>query len=408
MSKRENKPLRGLALLGPAIVAGVAYLDPGNVATNLSAGAGYGFLLTWVIVLATLTAWLVQYLSAKLGLVTGQTVPELLAKRFRKDGRRIAFWAQAEIVTIATDVAEVIGGAIALNLLFDLPVIIGGAITGVISMLLLSLQSRGLIRVFEVVILGLVLVTGVGFFAALYIAPPSAGDIIGGMVPQFGDSGSVLLAAGMVGATIMPHAIYAHSALSRDRFAAILHTDNLKRLLRATKWDVSLAMVIAGSINLAILFMGATSLLGVTLPNSIFTAYLAINADLGHTVATLFAFGLLASGLASSSVGTYAGGVITSGLLGRKFSPLLLRALTLVPALIVIWLAGDPTSALVYSQVLLSFGIPFALLPLVRLTSDARIMGVHANGPATRTVGYLIAGLITLLNVYLVVTTLWH
>jgi manganese transport protein len=268
-------------------------------------------------------------------------------------------------------------------------------------MLLLSLQSRGLLRVFETVILGLVLVTGVGFFAALVIAPPSTPAIVAGLVPQFSDSGAVLLAAGMVGATIMPHAIYAHSALSRDRFAGIIDTSNLKRLLRATKLDVTIAMVIAGSINLAILFMAATSLFGVKMGDAIYTAYLALNADLGHTVAELFAFGLLASGLASSSVGTYAGGVISSGLLRRKWSPLLLRAMTLVPALVVLALSSDPTSALVYSQVLLSFGLPFALFPLVRLTSDARLMGENANSRATRILGYFVASLITALNVYL-------
>ena len=394
--------MRGLSLLGPAIVAGVAYLDPGNVATNLSAGAEYGYLLTWVVVLATLTAWLVQYLSAKLGLVTGRTVPELLGDRLSSRGKRLWFWLQAQLVAIATDIAEVIGGAIALNLLFDLPVLLAGLITGVISMLLLSLQSRGLLRVFEVVILGLVLVTGVGFFAALVIAPPDGAAVAQGMVPQFGDSGSVVLAAGMVGATIMPHAIYAHSALSRDRFRHFLHSDNLKRLLRATKIDVTVAMVIAGSINLAILFMAATSLLGVEMQNSIFTAYLALNADLGHVVATLFAFGLLASGLASTSVGTYAGGVITAGLIGKKLPPLLLRGLTLIPALVVLALASDPTSALVYSQVLLSFGIPFALFPLIRLTSDRKLMGNHVNKPGTKALGYAVAAVITLLNVWVI------
>ncbi|MFM6963508.1 MAG: Nramp family divalent metal transporter [Micrococcales bacterium] len=401
---KPTKALRGASLLGPAIVAGVAYLDPGNVATNLSAGAGYGFLLTWVIVLATLTAWLVQYLSAKLGLVTGRTVPELLGERLGSKSKRVLFWLQAQVVAIATDVAEVIGGAIALNLLFDLPLLLGGLITGAISMALLAVQSRGWLRVFEVVILGLILVTGVGFFAALVIAPPSGSAIAAGLVPLFGDSGSIVLAAGMVGATIMPHAIYAHSALSRDRFKHFLNTDNLARLIRATKWDVSIAMVIAGSINLAILFMAATSLFGVEMQNSIYTAYLALNADLGHTVAVLFAFGLLASGLASTSVGTYAGGVITSGLMGQKLPPMLLRGLTLIPALAVIALASDATSALVYSQVLLSFGIPFALFPLVRLTSDARLMGSNANGSVTRLLGYAVAGVISALNVWVIAT----
>jgi manganese transport protein len=397
---------RGLALLGPALVAGVAYIDPGNVATNLSSGARFGYLLTWVIVAANLMAWLVQYLSAKLGLVTGQSVPQLLGDRLGQGWRRPLFWFQAQIVAIATDVAEVIGGAIALKLLFNLPVIYGGLLTGLISMALLALHSRGRIRSFEFVILGLVLVTGIGFVAALFVAPPNAAEAVQGLLPRFGDNSSVLLAAGIVGATIMPHAIYAHSALSRDRFASVLKTATLKNMISATKWDVSIAMLIAGAVNLAILFVGASSLFGVSIENSIEGAYHAIHAGLGDVVAILFAYGLLASGLASSAVGTYAGGEISAGLLRRRLSPLVVRAFTLVPALLIIGLTQDPTTALVYSQVLLSFGIPFALFPLVRLTSNREIMGEHANGTWTRRVGYLIAALITALNVYLLALTL--
>ncbi|MEN9713741.1 MAG: hypothetical protein RLZZ164_405 [Actinomycetota bacterium] len=395
------KAPKGVALLGPAIVAAVAYLDPGNVATNLSAGAGFGYLLTWVIVLANLMAWLVQYLSAKLGLVTGSTLPELLGARMRTGRGRFAFWLQAQVVAIATDVAEVIGGALALNLLFNLPVLTGGVITGVISTFLLSLRSRGLLRAFEFVILALVLITGVGFVAALFVAPPAVSGIASGLIPGFADSTSVLLAVGIFGATIMPHAIYAHSALSRDRFAAIMHTTNLRVLLRATKWDVTIAMALAGLVNLAILFVGASALSGVTISNSISGAYIALHASLGTTVAVLFAFGLLASGLASSAVGTFAGGVITQGFLKREWNPLVLRVVTLLPALVVIAVASDPTQALVYSQVLLSFGLPFAVFPLVRLTSDARLMGEHVNGRLTRFLGYSVAILVTTLNLAL-------
>lgn len=395
------KAPKGVALLGPAIVAAVAYLDPGNVATNLSAGAGFGYLLTWVIILANLMAWLVQYLSARLGLVTGSTLPELLGARMRTGRGRFAFWLQAQVVAIATDVAEVIGGALALNLLFNLPVLTGGVITGVISTFLLSLRSRGLLRAFEFVILALVLITGVGFVAALFVAPPAVSGIASGLIPGFADSTSVLLAVGIFGATIMPHAIYAHSALSRDRFAAIMHTTNLRVLLRATKWDVTIAMALAGLVNLAILFVGASALSGVTISNSISGAYIALHASLGTTVAVLFAFGLLASGLASSAVGTFAGGVITQGFLKREWNPLVLRVVTLLPALVVIAVASDPTQALVYSQVLLSFGLPFAVFPLVRLTSDARLMGEHVNGRVTRLLGYSVAVLVTALNLAL-------
>ena len=397
---------RSLALLGPALVAGVAYIDPGNVATNLSSGARFGYLLTWVIVAANLMAWLVQFLSAKLGLVTSQSVPQLLGERLGGGWRRALFFLQAQVVAIATDVAEVLGGAIALNLLFGLPLLVGGLITGAISMALLALHSRGRIRAFEFVILGLVLVTGVGFVAALFVAPPSGPDAIAGLVPSFAGSNSVLLAAGIVGATIMPHAIYAHSALSRDRFASVLKTATLKNMLAATKWDVSIAMVIAGAVNLAILFVGASSLFGVSIENSIAGAYGAIHSGLGAVVAILFAYGLLASGLASSAVGTYAGGEISAGLLRRRLSPLVVRGFTLIPAILVIALTQDATTALVYSQVLLSFGIPFALFPLVRLTSDRGLMGEHVNGAWTRRIGYSIAVLITALNVYLLAVTL--
>lgn len=400
------KAPKGVALLGPAIVAAVAYLDPGNVATNLSAGAGFGYLLTWVIVLANLMAWLVQFLSAKLGIVTGSTLPELLGTRMRSGRSRIAFWAQAQVVAIATDVAEVIGGALALNLLFNLPVLTGGVITGVISTFLLSLRSRGLLRAFEFVILSLVLITGIGFVAALFVSPPAVAGIASGLIPSFSGSTSVLLAVGIFGATIMPHAIYAHSALSRDRFAAIMHTTNLGVLLRATKWDVTIAMALAGLVNLAILFVGASALSGVTISNSISGAYIALHASLGTTVAVLFAFGLLASGLASSAVGTFAGGVITQGFLKREWNPLVLRVVTLLPALVVIAVASDPTQALVYSQVLLSFGLPFAVFPLVRLTSDARLMGEHVNGRVTRLLGYSVAVVVTGLNLALLWLTL--
>jgi len=399
---------RGLALIGPALVAGVAYIDPGNVATNLSAGARYGYLLTWVIVAANLMAWLVQFLSAKLGLVTGKSVPQLLGERLLSGWRRPLFWIQAQAVAVATDVAEVLGGAIALNLLFGLPIVVGGLITGSTSMALLALHSRGRIRLFEFVILGLVLVTGIGFVAALFVAPPDGAAAIAGLTPKFADGNSVLLAVGIVGATIMPHAIYAHSALSRDRFAQVLKTATLKNMLLATKWDVSVAMLIAGAINLAIMFVGASSLFGVSIENSIEGAFHAIHHGLGNLVAILFAYGLLASGLASSAVGTYAGGEISAGLLRRKLSPLVVRAFTLVPAILVISLTQDPTTALVYSQVLLSFGIPFALFPLVRLTSDAGLMGAHVNGALTRRIGYSIAALITALNAYLVVVSGLH
>ena len=398
---------RALQLLGPAIVAGVAYLDPGNVATNLGAGAGYGYLLVWVIVAANLAAWLVQYLSSKLGLVTGMSLPAMIAYRFEKrPGVRVAYWIQAELVAMATDIAEVIGGALALHLLFGLPLVVGGLITGVISMALLALQARGFLRSFEFVIFGLVLITGAGFVAGLFMAPPSGSEIAAGLIPGFTDQGSVLLAVGILGATIMPHAIYAHSSLSLDRFGLADSHGRLRQLIRATRWDVAIAMGIAGSINLILLGLGAETLFGKTTVDSIPGAFDAIGSSLGHPIAVLFGIGLLASGLASTSVGTYAGSVIMQGLLKRKTSPLLRRLVTLVPALLVIMSGVSPTQALVFSQVALSFGIPFAVFPLVRYTSDARLMGRHANRRLTKLLGYGLALALTLLNAYLIALSL--
>ena len=215
----RHAPGRALWLLGPAMVAGVAYLDPGNVASNMTAGATFGYLLVWVVVLGNVMAWLIQYLSAKLGIVTGESLPQVLGRRIRRPWARRAYWLQAELVAMATDVAEVIGGAVALNLLFGIPLVWGGAITGVGSMGLLLVQTRRGARAFETALIGLLLIIAIGFTAGLLFAPPDPAAVVGGLVPRFEGSTSVLLAASILGATIMPHAIYAHSALARDRFA---------------------------------------------------------------------------------------------------------------------------------------------------------------------------------------------
>ena len=402
MFSKIKKRTQGLYLLGPALVAGVAYLDPGNVATNLTAGAKFGYMLLWVIVLANATAWLVQYLSAKLGVVTGKSLPTVLGERFKSKPGRIAYWIQAELIAMATDIAEVVGGALALYILFDLPLIWGGIITGAVSLALLKLHGTGRVRGFEFVIIGLVAVTSVGFMAGLFIVPPDGAQIAAGLIPTFDGPESVLLAAGIVGATIMPHAIYAHSALSRDRFPDLYQPGSKERILRATKWDVSLAMLIAGAVNVSILLVGAATLFGQPDTDSILGAHAAINLNLGEGIALLFALGLLASGLASSSVGAYAGGVIMEGLLKRKISVITRRVITLIPALIILLLNVNATMALVLSQVVLSFGIPFALFPLVRLTSNSQIMGKFANSKYVAIAGYSIAICLSGLNLLLI------
>jgi manganese transport protein len=393
-------------LIGPALVAGVAYLDPGNVASNMTAGARYGYLLVWVVVLGNVMAWLIQYLSAKLGIVTGKSLPETLGIRIRSRWARRAYWLQAELVAMATDIAEVIGGAVALNLLFGIPLLWGGVITGTVSIALLLLQSRRGPKTFEFVVIGLVAIIAIGFTFGVFIAPPDPGAIAGGLVPRFEDTGSVLLAASILGATIMPHAIYAHSALARDRFApSLTATQDLSpgsrtpaplerlrgistlRLLRATKWDVTIAMLIAGTVNLCILLLAAANLAGVEGTDTLEGAYAALSSGIGPVVATLFAVGLLASGLASTSVGAYAGAEIMHGLLHVRIPLLARRLVTLVPALVILAIGVDPTLALVLSQVVLSFGIPFALIPLVVLTAQQRTLGEFRNRVLTTAAG---------------------
>lgn len=390
-------------LWGPAFVAAIAYVDPGNVAANLTAGARYGYLLAWVLVVANSMALLVQYLSAKLGLVTTRSLPELIGDRLGTRGR-IAFWVQAELVALATDLAEVLGGAIALHILFGLPLLAGGVIVGAVSMLLLAVQSRRGQRPFEFVVMGLLLVITIGFTAGLFASGVSWPDAAAGLVPRFSGTESVLLAASMLGATVMPHAIYVHSALARDRHRA--HASNLPRLLRATRWDVAVSMLLAGTVNIAMLLLAAGSLQGIDHTDSIEGAHSAISAALGPVVGVLFGIGLLASGLASTSVGSYAGAAITSGLLRVRVSMPLLRLVTLIPALAVLAIGVNPTWALVLSQVLLSFGLPFALVPLVWFTSRRDVMGPLANRPALRVLAWIVVALIVALNLTLIFLTL--
>ncbi|QKV74719.1 Nramp family divalent metal transporter [Amycolatopsis sp. Hca4] len=393
----------GSALLGPAFVAAIAYVDPGNVASNISAGARYGYLLVWVIVAANLMAVLVQYLSAKLGLVSGMSLPEALRARLPKPAR-LAYWAQAEIVAIATDLAEVVGGAIALNLLFDLPLIVGGLITGAVSLTLLAIQDRGGQRTFERVVTGLLAVIAIGFLASLFVEPPSAAATMGGLVPRFDGAGSVLIAAAMLGATVMPHAVYLHSGLVRDRHGRSEGAQR-RRLLRATRADVGLAMLLAGAVNLGMLLLAATNLQGQEGVDSIEGAHGAVASALGPGIALLFAIGLLASGLASTSVGAYAGAMIMQGLLHKRIPLVLRRLVTLTPAIVVLALGADPSAALVVSQVVLSFGIPFALVPLIRLTADRSLMGEDVNRRLTTVAASVVAAIIIALNLVLIYLT---
>ncbi|MFC5221381.1 Nramp family divalent metal transporter [Bifidobacterium leontopitheci] len=392
-------------ILGPAFVAAVAYVDPGNVAANITSGARYGYLLVWVLVLANAMSVLIQYQSAKLGIVTGKSLPELLGERM-SDAGRFMFFMQAEVIAIATDLAEVIGGAIALNLLFGLPLFVGGLVIGAISTVLLWFQGGRTHRLFEKIVIALLLVITFGFIFGLFIAPPNPLAVLGGLVPRFGGSDSVLMATSMLGATVMPHAIYLHSTLVNDHYGPGEKKPTVPQLLHGSKIDVAWALLLAGSVNVCLLIIAANSLYGMTGTDTIEGAQRAIVSVLGPVVGTIFSIGLLASSLSSTSVGTYAGSEIMHGLLRIKAPMWACRIVTLVPALIVLWFAPNPTMALVIGQVILSIGIPFAIIPLLRYTHDRTLMGRYADGTVKHVIFIAVAALIVALNVLLIALTI--
>ena len=394
--------VRGLlAMLGPAFVAAVAYVDPGNFATNISAGARFGYRLAWVIAAANAMAMLVQYLSAKVGVATGRDLPELCRSTLPRPVT-YGLWAQAELVAMATDLAEFVGAAIGLNLLFRVPLPAAGAITAVVAFAILALDQRGYRR-FELAVAALLGLVLLGFAYDLIAAGVSPADIGAGLVPGLnGSSGMLLLTAGIIGATVMPHVVYLHSALTKSRVSC--SDDHERReLLRFQRIDVLIALGAAGLINLAMLFVAASLFSRTSAPHqgTIEAAHTELGRLVGGGAALAFAIALLASGLSSSSVGTYAGQVVMQGFIGRRIPVFLRRALTMAPALIVLALGLPPTGSLIISQVVLSFGIPFALVPLVLLTSRHDIMGPLVNRRPTTAAAACVAALIIVLNVYL-------
>jgi manganese transport protein len=402
---RGRGPIRGrLALLGPAFVAAVAYIDPGNFATNIAGGAKYGFLLVWVIVAANLMAMLVQYLSAKVGIATGMSLPELCRAHLPRPATW-GLWVQAEIVAIATDLAEFVGAAIALNLLFGVPPFAAGLITAVIAFAILGLQQRGYRR-FELAIAGFLGIVCLGFLYDLTHVSVDAPALLGGFVPGFDGSDSVLLAVGILGATVMPHVVYLHSALVQGR---IPPRDDAERrsLLRFQRLDVVIAMGLAGLINLTMLVVAASLFhaSGNTGIETIEGAHAGLERLIGGGAALAFAVALLASGLSSSSVGTYAGQVVMQGFIDRRIPLFLRRLVTMAPALVVLAMGIDATDALVVSQVVLSFGIPFALVPMILLTRRRDVMGALVNRRGTTVLASIVATLIILLNVFLLQQT---
>jgi manganese transport protein len=396
---------RRLAMFGPAFVAAIAYVDPGNFATNTAAGGRYGYLLLWVIVAANGMAMFVQSLSAKLGLATGASLPENCRTHYRRPVV-VGLWVQAELVAMATDLAEVVGGAIALNLILGLPLFVGGLVTGAVAFLLLGLQSRGDRRFIGAVTV-LFTVVLVAFLLLALRVPIDPGSAAAGLVPRFEGTGSLVLATGILGATVMPHAIYLHSALTPGAAShgTIAHR---RTALRRQRADVLTAMSLAGVANAVMLLVAAALFAGSALKgtDTLAGAYAGFGAAVDGSAALLFALALLASGFAASGVGTYAGQVIMQGFVRRSVPLFVRRAVTLAPALVVLGLGAEPTGALVISQVVLSFGIPFALVPLLLLTRRRDVMADLVNRPSTTAWAVLVTGVIVGLNVVLLVTLL--
>jgi len=393
--------IRGvLAMLGPAFVASVAYVDPGNFATNVQGGAQYGYLLLWVVLAANLMAMVVQYLSAKLGIVTGRALPELVRDRLPRPATW-GMWVQGEVVAMATDVAEFIGAALGLNLLFGMPMLPAGLITGLVTFTVLGLKARGRRR-FELAIIALLGLVVAGFlYEALRLGPSVPGSLHG-LVPGLDGAGSLYLAAAILGATVMPHVIYLHSALTKDRTPSRDDRDR-RRLLRFQQLDVLVALGLAGLANMAMLAVAARAFHTPALAglDTIGQAHAELGRLAGGGAALVFAVALLASGVSSSSVGTYAGEVIMAGFVRLRVPLLARRTITMLPALTILAVGANPTSALVLSQVVLSFGIPFALVPLVILTSRRDVMGCHVNQRRTTIAGGICVALIVALNVLL-------
>jgi manganese transport protein len=391
-----------LAMLGPAFVAAVAYVDPGNFATNIQGGSQFGYMLLWVVLAANLMAMLIQYLSAKLGIVTDHSLPEMFRARYP---RSLAWgmWVQAEVMAMATDVAEFVGAALGLNLLFGVPLLTAGLMTGVIAFAILDLQRRGYRR-FELAILALLGIILLGFLYEALRIGPSARESLGGLVPHLAGGDSLYLAVGIIGATVMPHVIYLHSALTNGR-TPVRDERERARVLRFERLDVIIAMAIAGLVNMAMLAVAAKLFHGSghTDVNTITQAHGELDRLVGGGAALAFSVALLASGASSSSVGTYAGQVVMRGFIGLNIPILLRRLVTMLPAIVVLAIGFGPTGVLVFSQVVLSFGIPFALIPLVLLTSRRDVMGVHVNRRLTTVIAGGLVVLITSLNVFLIV-----
>ncbi|XOD70018.1 MAG: Nramp family divalent metal transporter [Sodalis sp. (in: enterobacteria)] len=390
-----------LSLLGPAFIAAISYIDPGNFATNIQAGAGFGYRLMWVVVWANIMAMLIQLLSAKLGIATGKNLAEHIRDRFPRSAVW-AYWVQAEIIAMATDLAEFIGAAIGFKMLLGVSLLVGAIITGIFTFLILMVQNRGQ-KPLEIVIGGLLLFVAAAYIAELFYSKPEIKELaIGMLLPTLPNSDAVFLAAGVLGATIMPHVIYLHSSLTQNSRGR-----NRADRYSSTKLDVTLAMTIAGFVNLAVMATAAAAFhfTGHTGITDLDEAYLTLTPLLNHTAAIVFGLSLVAAGLSSTIVGTMAGQVVMQGFVHFHIPLLLRRVITMLPSFVVIFLELDPTSILVMSQVLLSFGIALALVPLLVFTSNRLLMNELVNNFFIKILGWLIVAIVVALNIYLLIGT---
>ncbi|MFL6005892.1 MAG: Nramp family divalent metal transporter [Gaiellaceae bacterium] len=402
---RGDRPFRLLPFIGPAFVACVAYIDPGNFATNIAGGSKFGYTLVWVIVASNLMAMLIQTLSAKLGIATGRNLPEVCRERFSRR-TSLGLWVQAEVIAMATDLAEFLGAAIGFHLLFGIGLFPATLITGATTFAILGLQRFGF-RPFEAVIIGFVGVIAACYVAELWYAHPPLGTVAKhAVLPQFSGSESLLLAVGILGATVMPHVIYLHSALLQNRIVP-RNENEARRLYKYTRIDVVIAMSLAGLVNMAMLVVAASVFFGSGILDvaSLETAHRTLEPLLGNASSELFALALIASGISSSTVGTLAGQVVMQGFIRRQIPIWVRRAVTMLPAFVVIAIGVDPSRTLIISQVVLSFGIPFALIPLVIFTSRRDVMGGLVNHKVTTAFAIVVATAISALNVFLLAQT---
>lgn len=393
-----------LPFLGPAFIAAVAYIDPGNFATNITAGSEYGYLLLWVIVVSNLMAVLIQSLSAKLGIATGRNLPEVARDNFSKK-TSIMLWIQAEIVIIATDLAEFIGAALGLYLVFKIPMLPAALITAVAAFGILELQRRG-VRTFEAIVSGMVMMVVMAFAFQTFLANPKPTEVLSGLFPSFDGVGSILLATGILGATVMPHAIYLHSSLTQSRVIGRSEAEK-KKIFKFEFFDIVIAMVIAGAINISMLVIAAALFhkRGMDV-SDLDVAYHELGSLIGPTAAVSFGLGLLIAGLASSAVGTMSGDVVMQGFINRRIPLYLRRAITMAPPILIIALGLNATVALVWSQVILSFGIAFALIPLIIFTSNPNIMGGLVNRKWVTYTSWVIAAITVALNLFLIYSSI--